>query len=95
MLRRFIQTQIHVELTIVERQQTIVIHYTYQNSKYENFNSHKSQTMDFRLAYCFYLRRRPTDAKVISTVNTGTLLSVLPPFLQELDLEIAKNISRI
>ena len=37
LLRRFIYTQIHVELTIVERQQTIAIHNTCQNSKHENF----------------------------------------------------------
>ena len=30
LLRRFIQIQIHAELTKVERQQTIVSHYTYQ-----------------------------------------------------------------
>ena len=72
-----------------------MIHYTYQNSKHENFNSHKSQTMDFRLAYCFSLRQLPTGAKVMSTVNTETLLSVLPLFLQELNLEMAKNKSRI
>ena len=29
-----------MELTIVERQQTIVINYTYQNSKHENINSY-------------------------------------------------------
>ena len=84
-----------LELTIVERQKTIVIHYTYQNSKHENFNSHKSQTMDFRLAYCFSLHLLPTGAKVMSTVDAGTLQSVLPLFLQELNLEMAKNKSRI
>ena len=47
----FFQTQIHVELTIVERQQTIVIHYTYQNSKQGNISSHESQIMDFRLLF--------------------------------------------
>ena len=47
-----------VTYPIVERQQTVVIHYTVlylPEHKHENFNSHKSQTMDFRLAYCFFL----------------------------------------
>ena len=51
LLLRFIQTQIHVELTIVERLEMIVINYTYQNSKHDNISSYKSQTMDFRLLF--------------------------------------------
>ena len=67
--RQFIQTQIHMELTKVERQQIILIHYTYQNSKHENIYRHKSQTMDNRLL--FFLA---STAKVMSTVKTLTLL---------------------
>ena len=75
LLRWFIQTQIHVELTIVERQQTIMIHYTYQNSKHENINSQKSQTTDFRLL--FYLvstANWQSCTNLMSTVDTETLL---------------------
>ena len=40
-----------MELTIVERKQTIVIHYKYQNSKHKYIDSRKSQTIDFRLLF--------------------------------------------
>ena len=48
----------------------------------------------FILGYYFSLHRPPTSTKVMITVDTGTLLSVLPLFLQELNLEMAKNKSR-
>ena len=64
LLRRFIQIQIHAELTKVERQQTIVSNHTYQT-----IPNMRTPTILNHFRFFFFLA---STTKVVTSVETGT-----------------------